>query len=354
MVIRTVSLSPKDITVKTPISSTQMIATPEILGIGSDRSSLNSFLSSSRDSIKNTLNHSGVIVFRGFSISGSEDFSDALGALGYPLFDRYVGGVSPRSTVKDKIFVSTKAPEPFIISFHTEFAYQKNKPDFISFFCEVPPSLYGETPIFNCAKMYADIPSPLKEKLDDLGVLYHRKLYSKSSFLNFKKTWKETYYTDNREVIEQELKKEGIQFQWGDDETLITRSHRPSYTVNDMTGEKMLNMTMFNADSFLFNFKRFKKRYNPITYHMLKWLVKNEYKVKNRFFYTTFGDGTPFTKEETETIQRTAWNNAVMFKWRKGDLMLLDNQRWGHGRLNVRNNKERKIRAAMGYYPKAV
>ena len=61
---------------------------------------------------------------------------------------------------------------------------------------------------------------------------------------------------------------------------------------------------------------------------------------------TLWGDGSQITAKETRTMIDTAWSCSTVFKWQHGDLLILDNIRSGHGRLNV--VKPRKIAAALG------
>ena len=56
------------------------------------------------------------------------------------------------------------------------------------------------------------------------------------------------------------------------------------------------------------------------------------------------------TKQETRTLIDAAWANSDLFRWRQGDLLVLDNIRMGHGRLNVDNRQQaqpRRIAVAM-------
>jgi hypothetical protein len=102
---------------------------------------------------------------------------------------------------------------------------------------------------------------------------------------------------------------------------------------------------MFNADAFIYNFRQFKERYNPALRMALEWFMRREYAGKNTFLQVLHGCGTPFSKEEGEEIQRAAWANAIIFPWQTGDLLLIDNIRFGHARLNVK--LPRRLVAAM-------
>jgi hypothetical protein len=102
---------------------------------------------------------------------------------------------------------------------------------------------------------------------------------------------------------------------------------------------------MFNAESLNFNFWYFRQRYNPLLRIALQWFIKHEYGRDDTFLQVAFGDGSAFSRAESEEIQLAAWNNAIAFKWRAGDLLILDNISFGHSRLNVQ--KPREIIAAM-------
>ena len=40
--------------------------------------------------------------------------------------------------------------------------------------------------------------------------------------------------------------------------------------------------------------------------------------------------------------------NSFMFKWEKGDILLLDNKRWAHSRMNISLKDDRKILTCFG------
>ena len=91
---------------------------------------------------------------------------------------------------------------------------------------------------------------------------------------------------------------------------------------------------------------RFTPRMSLLSRYGISNLVKREYKKKTVFMRTLWGDGSEITKAETQAILDATWKGSTLFNWRKGDLLLLDNIRCGHGRMNV--TQPRRIAAALG------
>lgn len=343
---RLLSLPEADISVPSAASATPFLVTAQVLGIAADRDSLLDYLSSNRDAVRDYLERCGALYFRGFDLNGAADFQDTLIALGYDLLGSNFGGASPRPRVRDKVFLSTAAPGPFIIGYHTEFVYQQRRPGMIAFYCEQAPERYGETPFFDCARVYDSLGDALKEKLETLGVRYYRRFYGKRSPLNFRKTWSEVFDTNDKSVVETYLREEGADFQWLDDDSLVTELSLPAIVTDPLTKRKMLSVTMFTGESFAYNFWHFRERYSWATRYLLSWFVHRETRPGNRFLFVTLGDSTPFTRAECEEIQQACWRNAIISRWREKDFVLLNNKRWAHGRLNV--GGRRKIIVAMG------
>ena len=59
-----------------------------------------------------------------------------------------------------------------------------------------------------------------------------------------------------------------------------------------------------------------------------------------------YGDGTPISDEELYEVRRVMWDNAIAFRWERGDVLLLDNYLVAHGRNPYEG--PRKILVAMG------
>ena len=58
-----------------------------------------------------------------------------------------------------------------------------------------------------------------------------------------------------------------------------------------------------------------------------------------------YGDGSDIEPAVLQHIQATAWACAVGFKWKRGDLLVLDNLAVQHGRLGFK--EERKLLVYM-------
>ena len=54
---------------------------------------------------------------------------------------------------------------------------------------------------------------------------------------------------------------------------------------------------------------------------------------KYRYLDVDFEDGTNLSFWDVYQIVKSYWQNAELFDWQEGDILILDNYRRGHGRL---------------------
>ena len=141
------------------------------------------------------------------------------------------------------------------------------------------------------------------------------------------------------------LERQGLGFRWDDQDNLTTECTVPAIVRDPATGRECLNIAVFNTDTFLSNIGRFAERYTPCVRRLVQWFIRREGAKRDVFMRTVFGDGCELGRAESEEIQRAAWDHAICFPWKRGDLLLLSNIRFGHSRVNVTG--KRRIATAM-------
>ncbi len=297
--------------------------------------------------VKQAYASTGALLMRGLPIADTAQAEQLLLALGVRFDDDYLGGASPRSRISDHFFTSTEAPAPYIISFHTEMCYLRQRPGKIFFYCITEPGRYGETPIFDCAGIFADLPKAMQNKIERLGMRYRRYFGTrKARLFNVYKTWMEAFHAQTRAEAEQACRQQGLDFEWQPDGSLVTHAQMPGLMVDPHSGRKCISLTLYNGVAAPYDLSKFAHRLNPIVRLGLSSFIRLQYAKRDVFMRTLWGDGTPISEDETKTMIDAAWANSNLFRWRQGDLLILDNIRCGHGRLNV--IKPRRIAAALG------
>ena len=54
---------------------------------------------------------------------------------------------------------------------------------------------------------------------------------------------------------------------------------------------------------------------------------------EDQAMHCTFGDGTPIADDDMDAVRDAIWKNMVFFKWRRGDVLVIDNDAVAHGRM---------------------
>lgn len=302
-----------------------MLAFPYVID-GKEIANHLEWLEANKDFLTITLTANKAILFKNFSLVGQKELESVIKILFPPeMMLDYSGGTSPREKVSDFVYTSTKMPFFLKIPLHSEMAYRKKFPKKIMFFCQEAPLVKGETPIVDLDKVEADIPLSVQNKLKSEGIIYYRKLKNKTPLRKFLSkfnpmietaTWQHVFKTENRFEVEEYCRKHSYECEWSPNGSVILKTHLPAF----------LNNKWFNSFHFFQIHPGIWGRGIAFLYKSLMTILGE------KDLSATTGTGHKLTQEEITSIIQAYDKNVVSFKWEKGDLLLLDNERTAHGR----------------------
>ncbi|XP_048771426.1 uncharacterized protein LOC125677414 [Ostrea edulis] len=275
--------------------------------------------------IEDQLLKHGAILFRDFPLECPSDFDSFVKAFNYGALP-YVGGAAPRTLVVGDVYTSNEAPPDSLIPFHHEMAQVPNYPSVLFFYCDIPPTEGGQTPLVpsnlvykKMVKLESEFVNTLKEK----GVIYTRVLPNGDDPTSpIGRGWQSTYGTEDRVEAEKKALELVGSIEWQKDGCLKTVTRvLPAIREDPRTGKEM----WFN--SIIAVFRGWKdSRNSPET-------------------SITFGDGTPMNPRVMDTLENVLNELAIDFRWQKGDVVMLDNRQALHGRRSF--VPPRRILAAL-------
>jgi alpha-ketoglutarate-dependent taurine dioxygenase len=268
---------------------------------------------SNRDFIDAELSRHGGLLFRGFDtrdVSVFEQFvrdtSDEMLA--------YRERSSPRSQVSGHIYTSTDYPAGKRIFLHNENSYQHVFPLKIFFFCVVPPAQGGQTSIADCRRVLARISPATRARFEERGGWMLARNFREDLGL----PWQTVFQTENKSEVEQYCAAAGIMWEWRGN-LLRTRQVRPVTATHPRTGEEV----WFNHAAF-FHLSTLEPA--------VRDALAAEYGEEDLPNQTYYGDGSPIEPSVLDELRDAYRQETVIFDWRRGDILMLDNLLVAHGR----------------------
>lgn len=263
--------------------------------------------------IKEQLYKNGAILFRGFGIKDMYQFNGLMDKFSKDSLMEYKYRSTPRTQVEGKIYTSTEYPKELHIPMHNEMSYSRSWPGYIGFFCALPATSGGETPLADSRKVYQRIPADIRAEFERKGVMYVRN-YSELDL-----SWQDVFQTSDKKAVEAFCYEAGIQFEWLDEERLRTKQVCQSMVEHPATGDKV----WFNQ-AHLFHVSSLA----PMAKESLLSVVSEEELPRHAWF----GDGSKIPDSTIALINQIYAEESVTFTWQARDLVLLDNVLTAHGR----------------------
>lgn len=299
---------------------------PLVISPAVDGINLINWAQQNRDLIETNLLKNGGILFRNFHVNTVEDFQKFVKVVSAGELLDYTYRSTPRTEVTDKIYTSTEYPADEIIPLHNENAYSPVYPMKIWFFCVKASEIGGETPISDSRKIFERINPSIKKRFIEKQVMYVR------NYGDVDLPWQEVFQTTNKSEVESHCRQLGISFVWTGNNTLRTSQVCPAVAKHPKTGE----MVWFNQ-AHLFHISSLKAEVRE----SLSALLKEDEFPRNAYY----GDGSPIEVSVLDEIREIYRQEAVIYPWQEGDVLMLDNMLAAHGRMPFVG--KRKIVVAM-------
>ena len=294
---------------------------------------LTAWAASVREYLAGQLLKHGGILFRGFNLRSSEEFEQFIRTVsGGELLD-YSYRSTPRTNVSGRIYTSTEYPASHSIPLHNEMAYSRSWPLMICFQCVRGAEQGGETPIADSRAVYRRIDPRIKEIFTRKKVLYVRNYGSGIDL-----PWQTVFQTSDKAEVSAFCRNADIELEWRDGDRLRTRQICQSVAAHPSSGE----MVWFNQ-VHLFHVTSLdpKVRESVFSTFAEEDLPRNAY----------YGDGSRIEPSILDEIRGIYQEEAVVFPWQDGDILLLDNMLSAHGRRPYSGPRRVVVGMARHYSP---
>jgi hypothetical protein len=198
----------------------------------------------------------------------------------------------------------------------------------LAFYCEQPAPEGGETPLADMRDVTARIGCDLLQRFRRRGVRYVRNYIDGIDL-----PWTDVFQTSSRADVERFCRAHEIRFAWRGDGALHTSHMCQGTALHPDTGEELwFNQAhLFHSSSLGALVAR-----DMIEAFGPEGLPRN----------AVYGDGGEIAVEDLESIRAAFDRERVTFRWRRNDVLLIDNMQVAHGRL--RYSGRRSVLVAMG------
>ncbi len=287
----------------------------------------------------------GALLFRGFDVTGPDDFERVSRAIDPGLQNEYLG-TSPRNPLTEYVFRASELPGYYPIPQHCEMTFTGHPPRSLFFCCLTPCPVGGETPLVDFRKVLRDMDPAVRKRFEEGGIKVIRNYVGpeeahKRDLWKLKR-WDEMFGTTDRAEIEAKCAEEGFTPIWGEKGRLRLVSTQPAIAKHPITGDEAWwnHSQVFHMSAAPGEYKRiFAKRRDP-KFFALWQFSRAMVAVRRRItapeeqpMHVTYQDGREISDADMEHVRDLIWKHMVAYKWRQGDVCAIDNHSTSHGRL---------------------
>jgi alpha-ketoglutarate-dependent taurine dioxygenase len=257
----------------------------------------------------------GAVLLRGFHVDGAAGF-DAFVRRFARRPAQYREPATPRSHVLGNVFTSTEYPSDQTIPLHNENSHCLAWPMTIMFFCEMPAETLGATPIADCGGVLRRLEGATRVGFERRKIRYTRWFGGGLGF-----SWQKVFGVSTRAEVDAYCDENRMQAIWSGERLTVTY-------VRDA-----IHRHPVSAEQLWFNHGLF---FNPVSLPEALRLELAELQAQGAVdelpYDTSYGDGSPFEAMTLQEIRAAYAAETRTFAWRAGDVLVLDNMRFAHGR----------------------
>jgi hypothetical protein len=259
----------------------------------------------------------------------------------------YDGGANPRDNIVPNVY-EIGAPLTAWLHYHHEMAYVGRSTQVISFLASdvLPPPGPGDGGVSRGATFVSDsigatdklLSTEFGQKLKELGVCYHRNLTDRDAFAG--KTeygvynhWQKSFGTDDAATAASRARDQRLAVEWGPDRLLKTRFYCSAFEYFARLDRNVLYSSLADHGMWFDTW--------PLVQHL-------DY--EQRPLHMTFGDDSEISPAEIQQWIDLYDEFGMPLNWRRGDVGVICNYRWAHGRPGIRlaDEEVRKLGVVLG------
>jgi alpha-ketoglutarate-dependent taurine dioxygenase len=274
---------------------------------------LSDFVSAQPEGLRAIVLEHGSVLFRGFTLDSTADFQAFIGALDSKTMT-YTYRSTPRTALDKDIFTATEYPSQLEIPLHCENSYQRSWPMWLAFCCINNATTGGQTPVADMRKVTAAIGASVLERFAKRGVMYIRHYHPYVDL-----SWEEVFQTKDRDEVGRFCMENRIDYDWLDGGILRTQQVCQGVAEHPLTKD----IVFFNQAHL----------FHPSS------LGEKAARDMERLFSATrmprnacYGDGNEIDLDDLIQVRAAFETYAINVEWQKGDVLILDNMQFAHGR----------------------
>ncbi|HAC81554.1 MAG TPA: hypothetical protein DCG06_14745 [Deltaproteobacteria bacterium] len=279
-----------------------------------------------RELLERSLEDVGGIRLVGTEIRTDADFADFVDAV-LPRRMAYDHGSTPRTDLGDRVYTSTEYPPRLRIPLHNEMSYTGRWPMRLVFACLHPARKGGATPLASSVGVLGRLSPALRDLFVERGIRYVRNFNGGVDL-----SWQQTFRTEKRSEVERICAAAGVEFAWGDADRLRTWEVRPAIAEHPTAGTPC----WFNQ-AHLFHISSLPRAVRD----SLHEAVGEDHLPRNAYF----GDGAAIEDDLLDEVRAAYAAESVESEWNAGDVVVIDNMRFAHGRAPFAG--DRRVLVAM-------